>query len=68
MTQNEAILDYIKRHGSITPMEAMTHLGIMRLASRISELKQLGVDVRDKMIYRRNENGVMKKWKEYWVA
>lgn len=41
-TQNQRILDYIKRFGSITQLEALQDLGIMRLASRISDLKRLG--------------------------
>lgn len=39
-TQTEKVHDYINEHGSITQYEAFTELGIMRLASRISELKK----------------------------
>lgn len=42
MTQNEAVLDYMKRYGSITALDAMRDLGCMRLASRISDLKKMG--------------------------
>ena len=38
MTQCERIVEYIKQNGSITAREAMTDLGIMRLASRIADL------------------------------
>lgn len=38
-TQNERILDYMRAHGSINPMQALGELGVMRLASRISELR-----------------------------
>ena len=41
-SQCEAVLDYIKMHGSITGMEALDKLGCFRLASRISDLKQEG--------------------------
>lgn len=41
-TQNDRILAYIDRFGSITQLEALQDLGIMRLASRISDLKRLG--------------------------
>ena len=44
-SQNEMILDYIKRFGSITPLEAMRDLGIYRLASRISDMRRLGLPV-----------------------
>lgn len=39
-TQTEKVYDYINEHGSITQYEAFTELGIMRLASRISDLKK----------------------------
>ncbi len=43
MTQNEKVLAYIQKHGSITPREAFAEFDIMRLASRISDLKKLGI-------------------------
>lgn len=44
-TQNQRILDYIDQFGSITQLDALRHLGIMRLASRISDLKSLGYPI-----------------------
>ncbi len=44
-TQNERILDYIDRFGSITQFEALQDLGVMRLASRISDLRSLGYPI-----------------------
>lgn len=41
-TQNERIMDYMKRFGSITQIDALRDLGVMRLASRISDLRSLG--------------------------
>ena len=41
-TQTERILDYIDEFGSITQIEALRDLGIMRLASRMSDLKKQG--------------------------
>ena len=43
--QNERILDYIEQFGSITQLEALQDLGIMRLASRVSDLKRLGYPI-----------------------
>lgn len=45
MTQAEKILRHIDTYGSITAYEAMSEYGIMRLASRISDLKKEGVDI-----------------------
>ena len=44
-TQNERIIEYIHKFGSITQLQALQDLGIMRLASRISDLKRLGSPV-----------------------
>ena len=44
-TQNERILDYIDKFGSITQFDAFFDLGIMRLASRISDLRSLGYPI-----------------------
>ena len=44
-TQNQRILDYIEEFGSITQLEALRDLGVMRLASRISDLKRQGYPI-----------------------
>lgn len=45
-TQNQRVLDYIAENGSITQLEALRDLGIMRLASRISDLKREGYSIK----------------------
>ena len=44
-SQNERILNYMKVWGSITQYEALQDLGVMRLASRISDLRRLGYPI-----------------------
>ena len=44
MTQNERIVEYIKRFGSITTLDAFNDLGVTRLASRICDLSQMGYE------------------------
>lgn len=56
-TQNQRILDYIKEFGSITQLEALRDLGVMRLASRISDLKGRGVKIVSKMEVIENRYG-----------
>lgn len=41
-TQCGRILDYLEKHGSITQYEALKELSIMRLASRVSEMRKRG--------------------------
>lgn len=42
MTQNERIIDYLRRHGSITGFDALRYCGVMRLPARIKELETDG--------------------------
>ena len=44
-TQNQRILEYINQFGSITQLEALRDLGVMRLASRISDLRKQGYGI-----------------------
>lgn len=42
LTQNDMVLQYLRERGSITQLDALRDLGIMRLASRVSSLKRMG--------------------------
>ena len=44
-TQNQRIIEYIEQFGSITQLDALRDLGVMRLASRISDLRRNGVKI-----------------------
>lgn len=57
MTQCEIIQRHLKDFGSITPHEAMKDYGIMRLTSRISELKKAGVPIDKVMVRGKNRYG-----------
>lgn len=46
MTQTEIILKHMKRRKTITSLMAMTEYGIMRLASRIHDLKRSGFQIK----------------------
>lgn len=47
-TQAQRVLDYMEKFGSITQLEALQDLGVMRLASRISDLKKDGYIIESK--------------------
>ena len=53
-TQNNRIIDYLRKRGSITQFEALSELGIMRLASRISDLRRLGYSIESEMVVVKN--------------
>ena len=45
-SQKKRVVQYMKDFGSITSMEAVMDLGIMRLASRIHDLKEDGYNIK----------------------
>lgn len=45
MTQQERVVKYIDDFGSISPLEAFKDLGITKLATRVSELRQKGTEI-----------------------
>lgn len=56
-TQTERVLQYIEDFGSITQLEALNDLGVMRLASRISDLKKLGYPIASEIEAVKNRYG-----------
>lgn len=67
MTQCERVVKYINDFGSITQYEAMMDLGIMRLASRICDLRKAGYRIGKASVKRRNRYGELKTVAKYWI-
>ena len=65
MTQCERIYRHLTDYGSITALEAMGEYGIMRLASRISDLKRDGIPIRREMVSGRNRYGEKTSFARY---
>lgn len=66
-TQAERVLAYMREFGSITQLEALKELGVMRLASRISDLKRQGYAIESKpeaVINRYGEKCYIKRYRE----
>ena len=66
-TQNERVIKYIKDFGSITQLEAIKDIGVMRLASRISDLKKQGVPITSKFEKVKNRYGEETQIKRYSI-
>lgn len=64
-SQNERILAYMEEHGSITQQDALLHLGVMRLASRISDLRRRGYDIDSQVERVKNRWGETCRIKRY---
>lgn len=65
MTQCDIILKALKTDGSITSLEAMTRYGVMRLASRINDLRKAGYNIKAEMIKGVNRYGEPTKYAKY---
>lgn len=48
VTQADLVLKHIKKHGSITALDAFRHYNITRLAARVFELRQAGYNIESK--------------------
>jgi hypothetical protein len=67
-TQAQRVLAYIEEFGSITQIEALRDIGVMRLASRISDLRKQGIDISSKTEAVNNRYGEKCYIKRYMVA
>lgn len=67
MTQHNLILDYIKKHKSITPFDAYERLGCTKLATRISELRAKGIKIQDVWQESYNRFGDKVRYKKYFI-
>lgn len=68
INQREQVLRYLQDEGSITTLDAFRELGIVRLASRICELRQSGLEITDEWEHRPNRYGDVVKFKRYRIA
>lgn len=75
MTQKQACLDYLKKYGSITPLEALTAFHSFRLAAIIWELRKEGYDIATEInddkryaIYTLIEDPANMTWSDYLGA
>ena len=67
-TQCQLVADYMKRHGSITQLQANYDLGVSRLSGRIFDLKRKGYVINDRYIKVIDRYGKKTEVKEYWIV
>lgn len=65
MTQNDRVLAYIDKFGSITQREALNVLGVARLASRVNDLRKLGHPIISEVVVGENKFGEKTRWARY---
>ena len=67
MTQCERILRHLEDYGSITSLEAVREYGIMRLASRINDLRKRGFPIVTETVTGKNRYGEATSYARYRV-
>ncbi len=67
MNQTERILRHLQTFGAITSLEAIQDYGILRLASRISELKKEGLPIQREMVSGQNRCGEVTSFARYRI-
>ena len=65
MTQNERVYKYMKDFGTITQAQAFNDLGVYRLASRINDLRRMGVLIKSERKQGKNRYGETVYFAEY---
>jgi hypothetical protein len=55
-TQNEMILAYLEKGKSITPLDALNKFQCFRLAARISDLRNEGLNIATKYVTKEGKN------------
>ena len=64
-TQIERILSWLETEKTITTAEAMTELGIYRLASRINDLRRRGYAIKKETVKGKNRFGETVRFAQY---
>lgn len=64
-TQCERVLKYMQDFGSINPQQAITDLGVYRLAARVSDLRSGGHKIGRRMVTAKNRYDEDVRFAEY---
>lgn len=66
-TQAERVLEYIKKFGSITTLDAFKDLGVTRLSARIFELRNKGLNIDSTSVTSKNRYGETCTYAKYYL-
>lgn len=67
-TQNDRLLAAMKAGASVTPHYALHVLSIGRLAARVRDLKDAGIDIASAWVRVQNQFGEPCRVKKYWLV
>lgn len=61
--QTQAVYSHLCRYGKLTPLQALNKYGVLRLAARVQDLRDNGINVKTNIVCK---NG--KRFAEYRLA
>ncbi len=68
LTQCDKIIRHLRKYGSISSLEAITEYGILRLASRINDLRNRGFNIVGETVTGKNRFEEKTSFKVYRLA
>lgn len=68
MTQKQKVLRHLKTIGAITPIDALRDYSIMRLTSRVCELKDEGYNIKSELVSGKNKFGESVRYSKYTLV
>jgi len=65
MSDKSRVLEHLRSHGTITPLEAFTGFGCYRLGARIWDLRHDGYDITTEMVEGTDQHGEPMRYAKY---
>lgn len=62
MSQNKQIANYLNKGKKLTPIDALNKFGCFRLAARIADLRNQGLNIETTIIKLKNNKQVAQYW------
>lgn len=67
-TDKQAVLEYLREHKTITPLEALNAFGCYRLGARIFDLRRDGHTITTTMVYQADYYGNPMRYAKYTLV
>lgn len=67
LTQRQEIVNYMRKHGSITRLDSSLELLIFEMPARICELQKMGWEFKKTWETKKNANGITKSFVRYSI-
>lgn len=68
ITDKARVLEYLRTHGSITPLEALYDFGCYRLGARVFDLRRDGYNIRTTIVQETDRNGEPMRYARYFIV